>query len=682
MHAKLLQGEPEAASVGTWINDIRIVTQGRQLKPICDNTVIKGTQAEIGRYMMAERADGTFSDANVGVTRRKFVKATALTAAGFALFGVSGCANGTSEQATSATSPASASSTASSAASTSTTSADDLAWWQKTIVYECYPKSFQDTGASGIGNLQGVISRLDYLASLGVGALWLTPVYDSPQKDNGYDVADYEAIWPQFGTMHDMDELIAQADKRGIKVIMDLVFNHTSQDNPWFVESRSSRDNAKADWYIWRDGKTPGAPEQGGTPPTNWGSIFGGSAWEWDSTREQWYLHTFGTYQPDLNWENPDVRAALYDIANFWVNKGVGGFRIDAVTYIKKPAEFVDGGEVDVQGLSPIHDATANTEGILDFLHEFKREVREGHDIFCVGEANGVPADELGDWVGDDGVFDMIFEFSVMHVPMDESEQWFVPADWKLTDIKEALAASQRNTAQNGWYPIFWGNHDQPRCVSNFFPADVDQTAAAKVLACVLMTMRGTPFVYQGDELGLANVAWSSIDAYNDDSSHNQFQLAIENGLSEAEALACVQRYSRDNARTPMQWDATANAGFTHGTPWLPVHDDYAQQNVAVQDADASSVLSWYRQLAELRSTREELLAGSWEELMPDSEEIYAFQRVLGDKRTVTLVNWTDHEVAYDTALVQGLEVLAGSIEGAEAGVLRPLEAVIWATKA
>ena len=276
------------------------------------------------------------------------------------------------------------------------------------------------------------------------------------------------------------------------------------------------------------------------------------------------------------------------------------------------------------------------------------------------------------------GVFDMIFEFSVVHVPMDESERWYVKKDWTLTDLKAAIRASQANTAEDGWYPMFWENHDQPRSVSNFFPAGVDRAAAAKVLATVLLTMRGTPFVYQGEELGYANVAWGSIDDYDDVSSKNQYRLALGNGLSEAEALACVQRFSRDNARTPMQWDASANAGFTEGTPWLPVHDDYAAQNAEVEGTDTDSVLSWYRYLAELRSSREELIAGTWEELMSNSEEIFAFQRTLGDAHTVTLVNWTEDEVSYDPSLVDGLELVAGSYGQADAGRLRPLEAAVW----
>lgn len=565
--------------------------------------------------------------------------------------------------------------------------ADNLAWWQRTIVYQCYPKSFCDwdgkgLGSSGMGTLRGVTSKLDYLASLGVGAIWLTPVYDSPQRDNGYDVANYETIWPPFGTMSDMEELIAEARRRGIRIVMDLVFNHTSEEHPWFVESRSSRDNPRADWYVWRDGKTAGPPEDGGTPPNNWGSIFGGSAWAYEPLRAQWYLHTFGPFQPDLNWELPEVRHALYGIANFWLGKGVGGFRVDAVSYIKKPDGLPDGDNPDELGLSPIHDATANTPGILDFLHEFRREVRDGHDIFCVGEANGVPSDELGQWVGTDGVFDMIFEFSVMHVPMDPEERWWVRHDWQLTDVKRAIAASQRQTARDGWYPMFWENHDQPRSVSNFFPAGTDRAGAAKALACVLLTMHGTPFVYQGEELGYANVAWDSIDAYDDVSSKGQFAEAQEAGCSEAEALACVQRFSRDNARTPMQWDAGPEAGFTAGTPWLPVHEDHATQNVAAEEADPRSVLAWYRALAALRTARPELVAGDWEELLEDSEEVFAFRRTLGSRVATTIVNWTEREVAYDPALVAGQELLLAS-HGRDAvrGRLRPLEAIVWGSR-
>ncbi|MBR1486474.1 MAG: hypothetical protein IJ597_04385, partial [Synergistaceae bacterium] len=377
-----------------------------------------------------------------------------------------------------------------------------LKWWQKKPVYQIYPKSFLDTNKTGTGDLRGVINKLDYLKSLDIGAIWLTPIYPSPMIDNGYDISDYTGINPNFGTMKDFEELIAEAGKRDIKIVMDLVFNHTSDQHAWFQESKKSRDNPKSDWYIWRD------PNENGKEPTNWRGIFGGSAWTWCEERGQYYLHTFAKQQPDLNWENPEVRRALYDAANFWLSKGVGGFRIDAITYIKKPAEFLDGKPDSREGTINIHLMTANQLGILDFLQEFKREVFDGKDIFTVGEANGVKPEDLKNWVGEHGVFDMLFEFSHVSLPFDDFEIWCHPREWKLTELKQALSASQNATKNNGWYPIFVENHDQPRSVNHFLPEGADSKKAAKALAAVLMTLRGTPFIYQGQELGMTNVNW------------------------------------------------------------------------------------------------------------------------------------------------------------------------------
>ena len=552
------------------------------------------------------------------------------------------------------------------------TTLNDLAWWQKTIAYEVYPKSFLDTRGQGTGTLAGITAKLDYLRSLGVGAIWITPCYKSPMVDNGYDVQDYRQIDPSFGTMADMDELIAQGNERGIKVVMDLVFNHTSEQCAWFVESRKSREGAYADWYIWRD------PAPDGGAPTNWRSIFGGSAWEWCEERQQYYLHTFAPQQPDLNWENPDVRRALIDIANFWADKGVGGFRIDAITYIKKPAVFADGPVDGEDGMSAVHAATANTPGILDFLHEFKAAVRDGNDIFMVGEANGVAADELDQWVGERGVFDMLFEFSHTHVPMGAAEVWCRPADWKLTDLKRALTASQQATADRGWYPIFFENHDQPRSTVNFFRCDGSVAAKAKALGTVLLTLRGTPFVMQGQELGYSNRAWKSIDEFDDLQTRSQYEFALGEGFTAEEALAACNRFSRDNARTPMQWDASANAGFSSGTPWLPVHDDYATVNVEAESADPDSPLSWYRRLAELRACRSELICGSYEELMATDEQVYAYRRQGEGSAAVVLANLSGEAATYDSTLVEGMELLAGTHGPTELGILRPLEAVVF----
>lgn len=564
----------------------------------------------------------------------------------------------------------------------SKTASDDLLWWQKTNAYEIYVNSFQDSNGDGYGDLNGIRSRLDHLKSLGVGAVWLTPVYESPMMDNGYDVADYYAINPKYGTMEDMDALIKEADEKGIRVVMDLVFNHTSDQNEWFIASKKSRDNEYSDWYIWRD------PKEDGSEPNNWRSIFGGSAWTWCEERQQYYLHTFASAQPDLNWENPDVRQALCDIANFWIEKGAGGFRMDAIPYIKKPADFSDGPVDDAEGRADIHKMTANTDGILDFLREFKTKVTEGKDVFTVGEANGVSPDQLKYWVGSEGVFDMIFEFSHVNLDFKESETWCKTGSWLLTDLKKALTDSQKATASNGWYPIYFENHDKPRSIDHFFPGNTDPVLAGKALGTVLLTLRGTPFIYQGEELGFTNVAWDSIDDYDDLNSHSQYEIALSEGFSEEEALDCVHRLSRDNARTPMQWDTEDQAGFTTGTPWLPVHDDYMTENADIEGKDPSSVLSWYRKLAAIRGEKDVLINGTYEELLPESEEIYAFERKNEKDRMVILVNFTGEEVSYDPVKAgikesDGEKILHSSYEDIESsapasiGSLRPYEAVL-----
>lgn len=564
----------------------------------------------------------------------------------------------------------------------SNAASDDLLWWQKTNAYEIYVNSFQDSDGDGYGDLNGIRSKLDHLKSLGVGAVWLTPVYESPMMDNGYDVADYYAINPRYGTMEDMDALIKEADEKGIRVVMDLVFNHTSDQNEWFLASKKSRDNEYSDWYIWRD------PKEDGSEPNNWRSIFGGSAWTWCEERQQYYLHTFASAQPDLNWENPDVRQALCDIANFWIEKGAGGFRMDAIPYIKKPADFSDGPVDDSEGRADIHKMTVNTNGILDYLKEFKAKVTEGKDIFTVGEANGVSADQLKYWVGSEGVFDMIFEFSHVNLDFKESETWCKTGSWLLTDLKKALTDSQKATASNGWYPIYFENHDKPRSIDHFFPGNTDPVLAGKALGTVLLTLRGTPFIYQGEELGFTNVAWDSIDDYDDLNSHSQYEIALSEGFSEEEAMDCVHRFSRDNARTPMQWDTSDQAGFTTGTPWLPIHDDYITENAETESKDPSSVLSWYRKLTSFRSEKAVLINGAYKELLPESEEIYAFERKNENDRIVILVNFTGEDVSYDPEKAgidkaAGEKILHSSYEDikdsapASIGNLRPYEAVL-----
>ena len=552
-------------------------------------------------------------------------------------------------------------------------SASPAKWWQNTIAYEVYVKSFRDSDGDGIGDLQGIISGLDHLQALGVGILWLTPCYVSPQADNGYDIADYYNIDPAYGTMADMEELIARAGERGIRIIMDLVFNHTSDQNPWFLDSRSSKDAEKADWYIWRD------PKADGSAPNNWRSIFGGSAWTYDESRGQYYLHTFLPQQPDLNWENPSVRAALSDVARFWVSKGVGGFRMDAITYIKKPAGLPDGEPDAADGTAGIHKMTANTEGILDYLHVFKDDVQTGTDIFTVGETNGISPEDLPLWVGEDGVFDMVFEFGHVLIDLPDEMNWCVTRPWTLPHLKDIFAAGQRNAARvNGWSAIFLENHDQPRSVNHFLPEGADRVSGAKALAALLLTMRGTPFIMQGEELGFVNVSWPSIEDYNDISTRNHYAFAIEQGYSQEEALAGVHRFARDSSRTPMQWDATAHAGFTSGTPWLPVSEDYETVNAASEGADPASVLSWYRALANLRRQVPALTGGAYEELFHDDERIFAFLREENGEKAIVLINFTAEQADYDPACLEGAQLLLSSENAGTPGTLVPFEAAIY----
>lgn len=547
----------------------------------------------------------------------------------------------------------------------------ELKWWQKSIVYQIYPKSFQDTTGTGVGDLPGVTSHLDYLKSLGTGAIWLTPVYPSPMVDNGYDISDYCGIDPSYGTMEDMEELIAEAKKRDIRIVMDLVYNHSSDQHPWFLESKKDRTNPKADWYIWRDAKPDGSA------PTNWRAIFGGSAWKWCEERQQYYLHTFAEAQPDLNWENPEVRQALFDAANFWLDKGVGGFRIDAIVYIKKP-EFKDGPVDGADGLSGIHEMTANTPGILDFLHEFRRNVFDGHDIFTVGEANGVSPQELPQWVGKDGVFSMLFEFSHLELSYPEGEIWCKRFPWKLGQLKDALSASQAATAKEGWYPIFFENHDQNRSMHRYFPEGTDPKVAAKALATVLFTLRGTPFVYEGEEIGMTNTAFPKIEDYNDISTHGQYEYAIKEGLSPEEALKAVQFQSRDNARTPMQWTAEKNAGFTQGTPWMPVNPNHTVINAQKQVGDPDSVFSFYQQLIRIRQEYDVVIDGRFEMLMPEDEQVFAYLRDDGRQKLLVVCNFSGEEAVLDeSARKTGEVLLCNYDEIGAAETLRPWEARI-----
>ena len=538
----------------------------------------------------------------------------------------------------------------------------DAQWWKKTVCYEIYPSSFQDSNGDGVGDLKGITSRLDYLAFLGVGCIWLTPVYASPMKDNGYDVSDFYKINPLYGTMEDMENLIAEADKRNIKIVMDLVFNHVSEENAWFQESKKSKENPKSDWFIWRD------------TPNNWRGIFGGSAWKWCEERKQYYLHTFGDFQPDLNWENPEVRKALYDVANFWIQKGVGGFRLDAVVYIKKPQDFADGKPDASDGMVLIHEMTANRDGILDYLHEFKKNVLDGKNIFTVGEANGILPEQLKDWVGSEGVFDMLFEFN----HLQGGDIWYNPIVLSTLDVKNAIFQSQKATALNGWYPVFFENHDKPRSVNAYFSKAADKALASKALTTLLLTLRGTPFVYEGEEIGMTNVDWDSIEAYHELNSRSQYEMALQEGFSHEQAIGFVKALSRDNARTPMQWDSSPNAGFTTGKPWIPLNENFKQLNVALQEENANSPLAYYRRLVNLRKQSPVLLNGNFLPLLADDPQIFAFRREFEGKALTVLVNLSESEAYYDSSILSGQKLLLSNRNDASVGILRPLEANLF----
>lgn len=549
----------------------------------------------------------------------------------------------------------------------------ELKWWQKTIAYEIYVRSFKDSNGDGIGDLNGITSELDHLKDLGVGAIWLTPCYVSPQADNGYDIADYYRIDPAYGTMEDMERLIAEAKKRGIRIVMDLVFNHTSDQNEWFQSSRRDAENDKSDWYIWAD------PKEDGSAPTNWRSIFGGSAWTYDEGRKQYYLHTFLPEQPDLNWANPAVREELQSVAKFWVNKGVGGFRMDAITYIKKPEHFRDGEADAKDALAGIHAMTANTDGILDYLHEFKSAVQDGTDIFTVGEANGVFPDQLPDWIGENGVFDMIFQFGLVDIDLPDENNWCETCSWSLKDFKSFFADSlQSCETAGGWFPVVLENHDQPRSISHFFPKDDKRDARAKALATLLLTMRGTPFIMQGEELGFENVSWQSIEDFDDISTKNHYAFSLAEGYSKEQALESVLRFSRDSSRTPMQWEPGKNAGFSTSKPWLPVYPDHDVYNRTSEKKDPGSVLNHYIRLAALRRTCRELTDGDYAELMPENEQIFSYRRMNESRKATIFINFTNREVSYDPACISDAEWIFGTEQNAKKGLLRPYEAVIY----
>ena len=546
-------------------------------------------------------------------------------------------------------------------------------WWQNSVVYQIYPRSFQDSNGDGIGDIQGIIKRLDYLQELGIDAIWLSPVCRSPQDDNGYDISDYQDIDPMFGNLDDMEQLISEAKKRNIRIIMDLVLNHSSDEHRWFTEAKKSKDNPYHDYYVWRDGEE-------GVYPNDMGSAFGGPAWEWVPELKQYYFHQFSVKQPDLNWENPKVRREIYDMILWWMDKGVGGFRLDVIDQIAK--------EPDLK-------ITNNGPRLHEFIQELSRETFQKGDLITVGEAWGADIDRAKLYSKPDGSeFSMVFQFE--HMMLDQEpgkEKWdFCPLPF--VKLKKCLEKWQKELHGCGWNSLFWDNHDLPRIVSRWGNDREYRVEAAKMLATVLHGMEGTPYVYQGEELGMTNVRFDSIEQYQDIEIRNMYRERLEKGYAEKDIMESIYAKGRDNARTPMQWDDTENAGFTTGTPWLGVNPNYTEINARSQLQDENSVFHYYEKLIHLRKENSIFVDGDFTLLLPEDENIFAYVREYEGRKLLVAANFTDKEV--ECPLLKEWGVPAdedGAAKSRDNGVkllihnyndlpsqqkLRPYEAMIW----
>ncbi|MBO3368249.1 glycoside hydrolase family 13 protein [Clostridium perfringens] len=509
-------------------------------------------------------------------------------------------------------------------------------WWKELIAYQIYPKSFMDSNGDGIGDIQGIISKLDYLKDLGIDLIWLCPMYKSPNHDNGYDISDYKDILDEFGTMDDFNELLNEVHNRGMKLIIDLVINHTSHEHPWFIESRSSRDNPKRDWYIWREGK-------GDEEPNNWESIFKGSAWEFCENSEEYYLHLFAKEQPDLNWENKEVRNELYKMINWWLDKGIDGFRVDAISHIKKEEGLKDMDNPEGLKYVSSFEKHMNVEGINSHLKELKEETFSKYDIVTVGEANGVSANEADHWVAEDeGTFNMIFQFEHLNLWNYEEGQGF-----DVKAYKDVLTNWQNSLEGKGWNALFIENHDIPRVVSTWGNDKEYLTECAKAFGAIYFLQKGTPFIYQGQELGMTNVKYHSISEYDDVKTINTYNERIESGVSEEIALKEAWVTSRDNSRTPMQWNSSENAGFTCGKPWIGVNENYKTINVEVEERDENSVLNFYKKLIKLKKSNEALIYGVYDLILEEDENIFAYTRTLNNEKFLIMANLTGENAKY-----------------------------------
>lgn len=548
------------------------------------------------------------------------------------------------------------------------------AWWKECVVYQIYPRSFADSNGDGIGDLQGIISKLDYLKELGVDVVWLSPVYQSPNDDNGYDISDYRAIMTDFGTMEDFNILIDEMHKRDIKLVMDLVVNHTSDEHKWFLESRKSQDNPYRDYYIWKDGKD-------GKEPNNWGSCFSGSAWEFDEETGMYYLHLFSRKQPDLNWENPKVRDEVFDLMTWWLEKGVDGFRMDVISLISKHQEFEDG-PAEHNGYASFN-YNANGPRVHEFLREMRSRVLSKYDTITVGECSGVNIEEAKSYASEDGSeLSMVFQFDHASVDNEPNTKW---TDRKidLVEFKKILSDWQTSLAGIAWNSLYLGNHDQPRQVSRYGnDSDEYRELSAKMLATSIHMMQGTPYVYQGEELGMTNYPFTSIDEMRDIEAINAFKELQEiNNASMEDIFRYIAYKGRDNARTPMQWNDSLNGGFTTGTPWIAVNPNYKTINAEEQIHRPDSVFNYYKKLIRLRHENKIIVYGDYELILPESKEIFAYKRIYKDERLIVFCNYSDKTIVLPAEFenLDKCEVLISNYdsEAFEGNNLRPYEAIV-----
>ena len=552
-------------------------------------------------------------------------------------------------------------------------------WWKESVVYQIYPRSFCDSNGDGIGDLNGITSKLDYLKELGVDVIWLSPVYKSPNDDNGYDISDYQDIMDEFGTMEDFDRMLATAHEKGIKIMMDLVVNHTSDEHKWFIESRKSTDNPYRDYYIWRPAK------EDGSLPNNWGSCFSGPAWEYDKTTDMYFLHLFSKKQPDLNWDNPVVRQEVFDMMNWWLEKGVDGFRMDVISLISKEQPELPDKEPGINGYATFN-VSANGPHVHEYLQEMRQKALNNADTITVGECSGVTLEEAKKYArSDEKELNMVFQFEHMDVDSDEKAGKWTTRKMDLRDLKKILTRWQKGLQDIAWNSLYWENHDQPRSVSRFGnDSDKYREISAKMLATCIHMMQGTPYVYQGEELGMTNCPFNTLENFRDLESINAFHELTEQGkMTEEEMMAAIGYKGRDNARTPMQWDDSANAGFSgaDATPWIMVNPNYTKINAKDQVSREDSVFKYYQKLIKLRHESDLIVYGTYDLILDDDKDIYAYIRTLGDEKLIVYCNFSENtrEVELSEEFTDG-KILISNYNDAKVSekiTLRPYEAIV-----